>query len=349
MSSPWRRLLDSPIVQLCALHHRALVREPSNVFFIFVVPLILSLLLGYAFASGAPDQVVGIAEQAGAEAVLARLEGATGLRPVRLPLEEARARLDSGRIGVVLVPGDPVKLIADTSLAEGRTARLMVLEALARSAGAGLPSGVVEEPVRATRARYIDFLIPGLIAFTLMNASMFGLGFSVVTMRIGKMLKRLTATSMRKSTFLGSMLLTRVFQVLLEVGFIVLLARVFFGVQVAGNHLDLLAFALVGAFCFAGVGLLAGSRTRNAETAGGIFNLVTVPMSLVSGIFFSTAGFPDWLQPLVRYLPLAALADGLRAIMVDGVTLGSQTFAMTVLLVWGTVTFGVAVKVLRWE
>ncbi|MDQ3265835.1 MAG: ABC transporter permease, partial [Myxococcota bacterium] len=252
-------------------------------------------------------------------------------------------------LGLVLVPGVPLRLIADTSLAEGRTARLLVLEALARRDGPSLHPAVSEEPVRATRARYIDFLIPGLIAFTLMNASMFGLGFGVVNMRIGKMLKRLTATSMRKPTFLGTMLLTRGFQVLLEVGFLVLLALVLFDVKVAGNYLALLAFSMLGAFCFSGVGLLAGSRTRNAETAGGIFNLITVPMGLVSGIFFSTSNFPDWLQPLVRCLPLAALADGLRGIMVDGVTLGSLTFAMAVLLAWGGVTFVVAVKVLRWE
>ncbi|MDQ3262219.1 MAG: hypothetical protein M3Y59_00960, partial [Myxococcota bacterium] len=88
MSSLWRRFIDSPLVQLCALHHRALVREPSNVFFIFVVPMLLSLLLGYAFRNGAPDLAVGVAEGAGADAVLARLEGVEGLAAVRLPLPE---------------------------------------------------------------------------------------------------------------------------------------------------------------------------------------------------------------------------------------------------------------------
>jgi ABC-2 type transport system permease protein len=97
------------------------------------------------------------------------------------------------------------------------------------------------------------------------------------------------------------------------------------------------------------MGLLAASRVRTIQGASGMLNLVMMPMWLGSGVFFSYERFPEVLHPLLRLIPLTALNDALRALMLDGETLASQSGPLLVLAVWGAVSFALAVRVFRWE
>jgi ABC-type multidrug transport system permease subunit len=107
--------------------------------------------------------------------------------------------------------------------------------------------------------------------------------------------------------------------------------------------------AIVGALAFSGVGLLVASRARTIEAVSGLMNLVMLPMWILSGTFFSYARFPDAMQPLVRTLPLTALNDSLRGVMIDGATLGSVARPLAVVVAWGAVSFVVALKIFRWR
>jgi ABC-2 type transport system permease protein len=339
-----------PLWQLLLMRLRALWREPSALFWVFVFPLLLSIALGIAFRNqGLVQLSVAVVEAPQAAQVEAALRGAAGLRAERMDLAAARRALASAKVALVVVPGDSPRLLVDPNVPEGRTARLLALDALQRAAGRRDAVLVAEEHVSTPGARYIDFLIPGLLGFGLMSSSVWGVGWSLVQMRMGKLLKRLVATPMRRSHLLLSFLLSRLLLAAAETAFFLVFARVLFDVRVAGSLLDYGTLAMAGALSFGGLGLLVATRADNAETANGLMNLATLPMIVVSGVFFSASNFPGWMQPLIQALPLTALNDGLRAIAIDGSSLWEQSSRLLLLGGWGLLSFVVALRFFRWS
>src|SRR5207247_3741378 len=122
-----------------------------------------------------------------------------------------------------------------------------------------------------------------------------------------------------------------------------------FGVAVRGSFLSLAALTILGAFAFAGLGLLVASRARTIEAVSGLMNLVMLPMWILSGTFFSYARFPDVLQPFVKALPLTALNDALRGVMIDGSRLSELGVPLGIVTAWGVVSCVVALQLFRWR
>ena len=129
---------------------------------------------------------------------------------------------------------------------------------------------------------------------------------------------------------------------------LLLFAWLIFGVGCAGSPFALAFVVVVGALAFAGLGTLLASRAQTLETMSGLINLCTMPMLLLSGVFFSNSRFPDVMQPFIRLLPLTALNDALRAIMSDGASLLAVGPQLLVLAAWGLVSFFVALRLFRW-
>jgi ABC-type multidrug transport system permease subunit len=144
-------------------------------------------------------------------------------------------------------------------------------------------------------------------------------------------------------------MLSRTALTVLEVLFFVLYARLLFGVQVFGSLLAFVVYALLGSLTFAGLAVLIASRAQNTQTASGLMNLMTMPMMVVSGVFFPASYFPEWAQPVIRALPLTAVLDGLRGIMLDGASLLALGPQLLVMALWGALPFLVALKIFRWS
>jgi ABC-type polysaccharide/polyol phosphate export permease len=134
-----------------------------------------------------------------------------------------------------------------------------------------------------------------------------------------------------------------------EAGALLLFAFFALGVPLRGSLLLLVAVSLLGALAFSGLGLLTAARPRTIEGVSGIMNLVMVPMWIFSGIFFSTERFPAAAQPFIQALPLTALNDSLRAVMLEGVGLQPLLPKLAILSAWGIVSFIVALKIFRWQ
>ena len=167
-------------------------------------------------------------------------------------------------------------------------------------------------------------------------------------MRVRKLLKRLLATPVRRRDLMLAQAIARSGSVPLEVGTILLFARLAFGVQVTGSWIALTVVSFAGALAFAGMAILVASRAQNTETVSGLMNLVMMPMFVLSGVFFSAAHFPDAIQPVLSLLPLTALNDGLRAIMTDGASLAGVVRPLGILAAWGAASFGIGLKIFRW-
>jgi ABC-type multidrug transport system permease subunit len=107
--------------------------------------------------------------------------------------------------------------------------------------------------------------------------------------------------------------------------------------------------SLLGAAAFSGLGLLAAARPRTIEGVSGVMNLVMVPMWIFSGIFFSTDRFPAAMQPFVQALPLTALNQALRSLMLEGASLAALVPQLALLTIWGLASFVVALRIFRWQ
>ena len=338
-----------PFWQLLLMRLRSFIREPAATFWVFGFPLLMSIVLGLAFRNQSGTRLsVAVAEGPERAAVLAALRASDGLSATEMALNDAHRELRSGKIALAVVPAAPPRLLFDPTQPDARSARLLVVDALQRAAGRTDPVSLEEERVSLPGARYIDFLIPGLLGFGLMSSSIWGVGWAIVQMRMGKLLRRLAATPMRKLDFLLAFATGRLILAVLEVLFFVGFARLIFDVRVAGNLLTFLLWGLLGTLSFGGLSALVASRAQNSETASGLMNLVTLPMTVVSGVFFSASHFPGWAQPVVRALPLTALIDGLRAISIDGAGVGALLGPALVLVVWGVGSFVLAMRLFRW-
>ena len=344
------RRVRHPVAELTLARFRALSREPESLFWVFVFPALMTVALGMAFRS-APAVVVpvAVAQGAGAAHLVAVLEGDPAVDAFPIPPAAVEVTLRDGRADVVVEPGTPPTYRYDPTRAESRLARLTVDAALQRAAGRTDLWAARDEPVATPGARYVDWLVPGLLGFNIMSTGMWGIGFSVVMQRSRKLLIRLVATPMRRSHFLISLVTARMAFLALEVAVLVAFARYFFEVPIVGSLGALAAVSVLGAMAFGGISLLTASRARTPEGVSGIMNVVMVPMWVCSGVFFASTRFPDAVQPLIQALPLTALIDALRGVMLNGDTLLALRGELGLLAGWTAASFAVALRIFSWR
>jgi len=311
---------------------------------------VLAFALGLAFRNTGPGKLqVGVVAGAGDSAVAAALAASPRLVPAVLDTATARLRLKTGRVALLVVPGDPVVYRYDSTRTESRLARLEVDDALQRARGRKDLIAVRDDRAVAPGSRYIDFLIPGLLGMNLLGSGIWGVGFSVVQARQRKLLKRYLATPMRRSHYLLSFILSRLVFLIVEVVALVGFGWLLFGVAVRGSFASLAGLTVLGSFAFAGLGLLVASRAKTIEGVSGLMNLVMLPMWILSGTFFSYSRFPNAMIPFVKALPLTALNDALRAVMIDGAAVTALGTPIVIVVAWGAVSFVVALRIFRWR
>jgi ABC-type multidrug transport system permease subunit len=341
-----------PLVELTLARLREIFREPEALFWAFVFPILMSVAMAVAFpSSGGAPVPIGIRQGAGDEALRATLAASTALAPRVLPAAEEPGALRDGEVDVVIVPGAPPTYRFDPARAESRTARLLVDDTLKRAAGRADPWHAVEEHVAVPGSRYVDWLLPGLIGLGIVASSVWGISFSVVQARMRKLLKRMVASPMRRTHYLAAQILARLMFLLPEVAIPLLFGRYVIGMPLRGSLLSVAVVSVVGALSCGGLGLLAASRMKTFEAISGLVNLILLPMWIASGVFFSAERFPPAVQPLVQALPLTAIVDALRAVILEGASLGSRRVVteLAILAAWGIVPFVVALRIFRWR
>ncbi len=338
---------------------REMQREPEVIFWVFLFPLLLAFGLGIAFRSR-PASIpnVAIAAGPGADAVLQLAQRSPqSLRARIVPEAEALDGFRLGRYDLVVIAknaGDnnlpQIEYRYDPARPESVLARTQTDDALQAAAGRTSPLPASAQASSEPGARYIDFLIPGLLGMNLMNSGMWGVGFALVDYRQRKLLKRYVATPMRRGDFLLALMTSRLVLMIPELGLLLAFGIFVFHMRVAGSWLAILLLGVLGAATFAGLGLLTASRAQKIESVSGLINLVMMPMWIFSGVFFSYERFPAVVQPLIRALPLTALNDALRATILQGAPLMAQAQAgrLLVLLAWAGLSFVLALSWFRW-
>ena len=346
-------MTESPLFALTMARIREFLREPGAVFWTFGFPLLITVALGIAFREqGPPRQVVAVIEGPRASELAGILRAEPLLAVELLPGDVAAARLRAAAVLLTVDGGasaaDPIVYRFDPARPEARGARRTADERLQRQAGRRDALATRDETTVARGGRYVDWMVPGLLGMQLLSGALWGTAWNIVTARQRRLLKRLAATPMRRGHYLLSFRLAGLLFVPVQVVVLFVFARLAFGVQIQGSVAAVMALSLFGSWSFAGLGLIAAARAQNTETANGLVNLLTLPMFVLCGVFFSSNRFPGFVQPLIRFLPLSAFNEALRHIVNDGASLASQGAPLAILLVWGVVSATVALRMFRW-
>jgi ABC-2 type transport system permease protein len=337
----------SSLYQLTMVRFRLFLREPEAIFWIFIFPILLAAGLGIAFRNRPADvlQVGATTSQ-----LTQALSTDKGLKATTIDEAAGTHALATGDILLLAIQKpDGVEYKYDDTNPDARAARLVADRAVQAAAGQREAVHSGNQLVHETGARYIDFVVPGLLGMNLMGSAIWGLGFSIVEARQKKLLKRLVASPMPRWQYLASFLLSRLAMLVIEIAAFLGFARLVFGVPFRGSMWQLAFLCVLTSLSFSALGLLIASRAKTMEAASGLMNLVMLPMWILSGVFFSATRFPAVIQPVVRALPLTAAIDALRGNMLQGMNLGQLVIPVGILFAWLVVPFAVSLRIFRWR
>ncbi len=197
--------------------------------------------------------------------------------------------------------------------------------------------------------RYVDWLVPGVLGMNMMFSCLFGIGYVIVRYRKSGYLKRLNATPLTALEFILAQLLSRLALILFITIAVFAGTNAFLHFRMEGSYLDLFAVTLVGAIAMIAMGLVISARVTSEELAGGLLNLLSWPMMVLSGVFFSVDGAPPVLQAAAELFPLTHLLTAARAVMLDGARLSELAYPMTVLGGMAVVFLALGASVFRWR
>jgi ABC-2 type transport system permease protein len=360
------------------------VREPGVIFWGMIFPMLMSLGLGIAFTNKSDViRKVAVVRDAAAPATVtdtaANLEHffRTKTQPVKKPADgfiTHRFTIKDSKLGnttfllqemtwdkamVLLKRGNLVVIMEDSKNGTGYhfdpmnpDAQLTYMK-LTRAISAGDDPYTANheeiKPLTVSGTRYIDFLIPGLIAMGVMMSSMWGISYDIIEKRSKKLLRRMVATPMKRSHFLMALMTVRLVMNFVEAGLLTLFAAIVFGVTIQGNIAALFLIFITGNMAFAGMATFISSHTSSTEVGNGYINAVVMPMMVLSGVFFSYHNFPDWSIPFIRPLPATMLADGLRSIFIEGAGLAEIALPSLILAITGILFFSVGLKIFKWH
>ena len=209
--------------------------------------------------------------------------------------------------------------------------------------------GLQKSQITGDAVRYVDWVLPGILGMNMMFSCLFGVGYVVVRYRKNGFLKRLRATTLRAIEFVIAQVASRLMLIMLITSFVYAGTKYFLDTRMDGSYLALFLIAFVGAIALLSMGLLVAARMTSEELEGGLLNLITWPMMLLSGVWFSLEGADAWVRQVAKIFPLTHILDSARAVMLDGATLLDVAPALISLSIMSLVFLGLGAAVFRWR
>jgi ABC-type multidrug transport system permease subunit len=358
---------------LISAHFKEIIREPGVLFWGIGFPILITLGLGVAFtkksdvvrkvvfvqesgAAGGPEKILQTRAEKDSLPAHYRIAipdsnlGNTTFLFQPADWAQAMILLKRGTVSLVLAgSGEQPEYHFDPLNPDAQLSFLKLSKILGGRGSPAEGGGGIIKPLDKVGTRYIDFLVPGLMAMGIMMSCLWGISYGLIEKRGKKLLRRMVATPMRKSYFLLSLMAVRMTMNLVEWVLLVLFAHVVFGITIQGNPLALLTLFLAGNLAFAGIAVLMCCRTAKAEIGNGVISAVSMPMMILSGIFFSYQNFPEWSIPVIRYFPLTLLADSIRSVFIEGAGFAGILFPAAVLAAMGGILFLAGLRLFRWN
>lgn len=352
---------------------RSIMRSPSAIVFSFVFPFIFILVFGFIGNSGR-GQVYRIIVDKGSDTIndlFVALKNTEGVRIQRYADDEARLLdLQKGRVaGIIRIskgknPDAPYDIsLKSTTSSNDKWPQLKTLieskiNDISDRRNPGRPTYATfnfnyKKDIQEIRQyKTIDFILPGMLGFSLLSAGVFGVAFMFFNLRNTLVLKRFFATPISRTFIvLGEGISRVIFQmitaiVIIGAGYLFFDFTLIHGVQ---TFLEMLVLSFIGLMLFMGFGFIVSGLAKSDSSIPPFANLITLPQFLIGGTFFSVDAFPTWLQPISKSLPLTHLNTAMRKVAFEGQNLFEVRTEILVLLIWSVVVYAVAVKVFKWE
>jgi ABC-2 type transport system permease protein len=344
---------------------KAYFRNFSALLFTFLVPLVILGIFGLInFGNNTASVTVGVVDQANNQVSQKIVSDLRGVKAVKLHT----GNLDSEK-GELIHGNRDLVAVLPASIGQGSTAitayynqgnpqnsqvAIAIMNQFvdrASFAVAGTPPAftLTTVPVQSRNLTYVDFLVPGIIAMSIMQTGLFGVVFSVIQWKQRGIIRRLMATPMRVRDFFLSQLVSRMATVALQLVVLLVVGLVLFRIHFVGNLLYLLIVGILGGAIFLAFGLAISGVVKTEDAAAPIANIISLPLMFLSGVFFARSNLPDWLQTITQYSPLTYVADALRSISLDGASLWAVRVDLIGIFVWLAAASILAVRVFKWE
>ena len=353
----------SQIAQLTLVQFKQFFREPGIIFWAIIFPILMAWGLGIAFTkkgeltktiavvSTNPSEFNDILSAESGDSVIEKKVGSkelgfTTYRFKSTTWDEAILMMKKGQAFLIIksIKGS-IEYHFDPLNPDAQLSYLQLDPLL--SGNEAKTSGIVR-PMEQTGTRYIDFLVPGLVAMGIMMSCMWGISYNMIDKRIKKLLRRMVATPMKKRNLLGAQFLSRLALGAVEAGLLILFAFLYFDISILGSFMAFILMFLAGHIVFTGIAILMSSRAANTEIANGLINLVVMPMMILSGIFFSYHNFPDFAVSIIKLLPLTLLSDQIRNIFIEGAGVAEVLPSALILSGEGLVFYVAGLKIYKW-
>ena len=342
-------------------------RDRQAIFWTFFLPLVLMVIFGVLNFGDLGNVDLGIVDQAHNEisrSIVDRLEEIEtfDLSEHGTKDQELEALADGDRDLVLVIPQDFDQINGPGTVQiyfnEGQAREAQVGRSIVRQILDEITFKVTDVPHRFTidaqaidsrNLRFIDFLMPGIIAMSIMQMGLFSVAFSFIQLKSRGILRRLLATPMHPASFLFAQVFTRLTVSIMQTLVLIGVAVVFFNVDIVGNLASILLLALLGGGVFVSLGFAVSGWAKSEDVAAPIANIIALPMMFLSGVFFPRSAMPGALESVTDFLPLTYLIDALRNVSIDGDVLWSQGWNILGLTVWMAISFLVAVRLFKWK
>ncbi|HXA41588.1 MAG TPA: ABC transporter permease [Candidatus Solibacter sp.] len=373
MSRSFRALLSTSL--------KAYYRNRSAMFFSLLVPLIIMVIFGLLNLGGNHTSenigVVDLAHNPSSQLIIDNLKKESVLQvDFGSQAAETNALKKGDRALVVVLPAElgaiqtcapravgchpgpkPVSIPIYTNKAKPQDAQIataIVTQFFAQSSfvALGQPGGVFKPVVQVLPGQnttYTDFLVPGIIALSIMQTGIFSVAFAFVQQKQTGVLRRLMATPMKVSEFLAAQVTTRLIMAAVQVAILLFVGVVFFGFHLAGNVVELMLACIFGSAIFIAIGFGISGYAKDEQAVPAIANILVLPMMFLSGIFFTRDSMPAWLHTVSDYLPLTYVVDAIRSVAVNGSHLWNLGTDVIGIAVWLVITVAIAIRLFRWE
>lgn len=356
-------------IQLFLANLREFARDRMALFWTIAFPILFMLIFGLIFSrdNGFSADLGLVVEDHGA----ASQQVAQAFKQVDMfsvsegsRASELAALRDGKRDAVVIIPAGasddvsrqqtaPIELHYDPARSNSQIVLPVIDQVLQDAAQQIRPQHDVFKltpiTVQATALRTIDFLIPGILAMSILNLALFATAQPIISLRTQGVLRRLGATPLPRPTLLAAYICMRVAIALFQTAIIVAVGIALFGMSMAGNWLVFGGVLLLGTLAFIAIAFLIAAIARTEESGSALTSAIQLPMLFLSGIFFPVEALPGFLRPIVDALPLTYLADALRQVMIGATPYHSMAVNTLVLLGWLIVASVLAIRFFKWE
>lgn len=322
------------------------VRDRGSMSWNIILPVALMFGLSFIFSADRAEYTVGVL-QAGTE-IDSSAHPYLETRYIQFVAvndeEDGFRRVARHQLDLLLQVEGPQRYWVNPDSPKGFFAELALLQADGAAGG-----GMTKEQISGDPVRYVDWVLPGILGMNMMFSCLFGVGYVVVRYRKNGFLKRLRATPLRAIEFVTAQVASRLVLVTVITSFVFAGTKYFLDTRMDGSYITLLIVLVVGAAALISMGLMIAARVTSEELAGGLLNMVTWPMMMLSGVWFSLDAANDMIKTIAQIFPLTHILDSARAVMLDGAGLTAIAPQLIALLVMSAVFLSIGALIFRWH